>query len=871
MKILNFRVFNGRNIYSHKKCIRINLDTEGHSEIPSKLIIDFNKNLVRMLPELSNNTCCNNKDGFLINLEEGTYFVQIIEHIIIELHNKLGVKINYGTFMKISRDNYYVVYQYEYRNTGLESANIAIDIVNSLITKEQFNLDVRLDRLKEILMNEQLGVSTLSICNEAKKRGIPILKIGEDSMFQLGYGKYSKIIQATLDCNTSVIAVNIAQDKLLTKQILSSHCLPVAKGMKVGSKIDSILRAKDIGYPIVLKPQFGNQGKGVIANIKHEKQLSDAYELLAIDYNDIIIEKYINGRDYRVCCVYGDVVAVSERIPPYITGDGISSIKELIEITNEDTRRGEGHEKELTKIKIDDTLIDYLKQREYFLNSILVEKKKLYLKDNANLSTGGFAIDCTDSICEENINICKRAASVIGLNICGIDLRCVDISEPLNDGGVIIEINAAPGIRMHHNPGIGATRNVAGSIVDSLFKDIPSNIPLIAVTGTNGKTTTTRLIAHILSIVGYTVGMTTSGGIFIDGKCIFKGDTTGPKSALTVLMNKNIDAAVLETARGGILREGLAYDLADVAVITNITEDHLGLDGVETLDDLAKVKALVGEAVKENGYVVINGDNNMSVNILHRLKSNIIIFSNDKNNIFIQSNIKKGGYGVYVDNGNIIIQKGNICEELIDIKSISITIKGILEYNIENAMAACAAAVGLGISYDIIRQGLESFYCNSDQNPGRFNMYFINNVMIILDYGHNIDGYKRVLDGLKHIKHNKLIGVIGVPGDRSDNHILELGKCAGENFDYIFIKENIDGRGRPKGEVADILEQGVLRSKFQSTNIQKILTEPEAFKMALDFSKPGDIVIIFFEKLEPLIDMMRKKDEEIKSEIKISL
>ena len=858
MKILNFRVFKGRNIYSHKKCIRINLDIEGHSEISSKLIVDFNKNLVHMLPEVSNNTCCND-DSFHINLVEGNYFVYIIEHIIISLHNKIGVNINYGRFKEISGDNYYVVYQYEYRNTGLEAANIAVDIVNSLINKELFNLDLRLDRLKEILMNEQLGVSTLNICNEAKKRGIPILKIGEDSMFQLGYGKYSKIIQATLDCNTSVIAVNIAQDKLLTKQILSSHCLPVAKGMKVESKIDSILRASDIGYPVVLKPQFGNQGKGVIPNIKHEKQLSDAYELLAVDYKDIVIEKYINGRDYRVCFVYGDIVAVSERIPPYIVGDGKSSIEELIGITNEDPRRGDGHEKELTKIKIDNALIVYLSQREYFLNSILAENEKLYLKDNANLSTGGYAIDCTDLICEENIKICKRAASAIGLDICGIDLRCVDISEPLKEGGVIIEINAAPGIRMHHNPSVGATRNVACRIVDSLFKDIPNNIPLIAVTGTNGKTTTTRLIAHILSIVGYTVGMTTSGGIYIDGKCIFKGDTTGPKSALTVLMNKNIDAAVLETARGGILREGLAYDLADVAVITNITEDHLGLDGVETIEDLAKVKALVGEAVKEDGYVVINGDNNMSISILHRLKSNIIIFSNDKNNVFMQNNIKNGGYGIYVDDGNIIIQKGSNYENLIDIKSIGITIKGILEYNIENAMAACAAAVGLGISYDIIRQGLKSFYCNSDQNPGRFNMYFINNVMVILDYGHNIDGYKRVLDGLKHIKHNKLIGVIGVPGDRPENHILELGKCAGENFDYIFIKENIDGRGRSKGEVADLLEQGVLRSKFQSTNIQKILKEPEAFKMALDFSKPGDIVIIFFEKLEPLIDMMRKK------------
>ncbi len=412
---------------------------------------------------------------------------------------------------------------------------------------------------------------------------------------------------------------------------------------------------------------------------------------------------------------------------------------------------------------------------------------------------------------------------------------------------------------MHHNPYIGAKRNVAGYIVDKLFKDIPKNIPLVAVTGTNGKTTTTRLITHILSIAGYTVGMTTTGGIYIDGKLIFKGDTTGPKSALAVLTNRNVDAAVLETARGGIIREGLAYDLADVGVITNITEDHIGIDEVETIEDLAKVKALVGEAVKKNGYVVINGDDKMSLSILHRLNSNLIIFSNDKENAIMQTNIKNGGYGVYVDDDNIIIQNSTNFEKLIEIKSIGITMKGILKYNIENAMAACAAAVGLGVDYDTIRHGLMSFYCNQDQNPGRFNIYFVNNVRVILDYGHNIEGYRRVLEGVKHIAKNKLIGVIGVPGDRLDSDILRVGKCAGENFDYIFIKEDEDRRGRDKGEVADLLEKGVLKSKFNSMNLQKVLEETEAFKMALDLAEPKDTVIIFFDKYEPLLDIMRNK------------
>jgi len=789
----------------------------------------------------------------------------VSEHIIIALHNMVGLDISYGKAREQSGENYYVIYQYEYENTGLEAGNIAVDLINSLINKEPFDLDLRLNKLKNLLRSEQLGLSTLAICEEAKNRGIPILRIGEQSIFQLGYGKHSKKIQATVGNDTSEIAVSIAQDKLLTKELLSLHCLPVARGFKIGSRLEAITHAKEVGYPLVLKPRFGNQGKGVIVNIKNEIQLLKAYDLLITDYKDLIIEEHINGNDYRVCMVYGEIVAVSERIPPYIIGDGISSIEELIRQTNKDIRRGEGHEKELTKIKIDDALIEYLRRKRFTLKSLLPKDKKLFLKDNANLSTGGFAIDCTESICEETIEYCKRAANAIGLDICGIDLLCKDISKPLDPEGAITEINAAPGIRMHQNPFFGTKRNVAGHIVDKLFKDSLGKIPLVAVTGTNGKTTTTRLIAHILSVAGYTVGMTTTDGIYIDGKCIFKGDTTGPKSALAVLMNKNIDAAVLETARGGIIRGGLAYDLADVGVITNITQDHLGIDEVETLDDLAKVKALVGEAVKEEGCVVINGDDNMSISILERFKSPLVIFSQTKDNPILQANIKNGGFGIYVDEGNIVIEKDSMTEKLIDINSIVITLKGILKYNIENTLASCAAAIGLGIDYATIREGLRSFTCN--QNPGRFNMYYVNDKRVVLDYGHNKDGYKCVLDGLKQLEHNKLIGVIGVPGDRSDKDIVEVGKCAGENFDYIFIKEDGDKRGRANDEVANLLEKGVLTSKFNSMNLRKISKETEAFNAALDLAELEDIVIVFFEKLEPLIEIIRSKTIEIENSI----
>jgi cyanophycin synthetase len=550
LKIISFKVFKGRNIYSHKKCIRLNLDLEGYSEIPSQENFDFNNRLVNILPKLAEHISDIDHNRDLTKTHaEGIYLAQICKHIILELHSIIGVKVSYGKAKEVFKDNYYVIYQYKFKDTSIEAGIIAVDLINSLMNGFQFDLDLRLKKLREILINEQ----------------------------------------------------------------------------------------------------------------------------------------------------------------------------------------------------------------------------------------------------------------------------------------------------------------------DKLTPDIPRNIPIVAITGTNGKTTTTRLIAHILSISGYAIGMTATSGIYINKKCICKGDMSGPKSALVVLTNKNIDAAVLETARGGIIREGLAYDLADVAVITNITHDHIGIDEVETIEELAKVKALVGEAVKTEGYVVINGDDNISISILHRFKSKLIIFSMDKNNVTMRANIKNHGYGIYLDEDYIIVQKNTDIKKLISINNIGIAMKGMLRFNIENAMAACGAAIGLSVDYGIIQQGLMSFYNDENQNPGRFNQYFVNDVMVILDYGHNLASYKAVFSSLKNIEHNKLIGVIGAPGDRLDSFMLEVGKYAGENLDYIFIKENEDKRGRAIGEVADIVEKGVLKSRFPSTNIKKVLVESEAFKAALDFAQPKDIIIIFIENPKPFIDIMREK------------
>ncbi|MCR1935617.1 cyanophycin synthetase [Clostridium tepidum] len=859
MKIENIRVFEGRNIYSHKKCIRMDVDLEGYSNISSKEIDGFNEALLDYVPELKEHCCCiGRKGGFVERLYEGTYLSHICEHVIIALQNRIGIDVSYGKAREIEKEKYYIIYQYKYKNTAIECAKIAVDLINNLISGKKYNIKTKIKDLKYLLKSEELGPSTYSIIEEAKKRNIPIIKIGEESMFQLGYGIKGKFIEATICNSTTAVSVDIACDKLLSKNILMDQCIPVAEGYKVNNYIDLLFKAERIGYPVVLKPRFGNQGKGVVVNIKNQKELVNAYRTINKKFQNIMIEKYIHGKDYRVCVIGGKVVAVAQRIPPYIIGNGKNTIYELIKELNRDERRGDGHEKPLTKVKIDKELKNNINKEGYTLGDILPKGQKLELRHNANLSTGGVAIDCTDLICNETKEICERVAKAIGIDICGIDICCKDISKPLNDNEGIMEVNAAPGIRMHQYPYKGKSRNVAKAIVDMMFKEDNGNIPIISITGTNGKTTTTRLIAHTLSLSGKKVGMTTTGGIYINNKCIDKGDTTGYYSAKTVLTNKEVEVAVLELARGGLIKAGLPYDLADVGIITNVTEDHLGLGGINTLEDMAYVKALVGEAVKKDGYVVINADDEASINIIDRMRSRIILFTKNKNNPIISQYLNHENLVLYLDNDTIYLQNLNQNKAIINVNKVPITLGGKLTYNIENAMASIAALIALGLDVNTIRQGLESFN-NEEQNPGRFNVYDVHGTNVILDYGHNIEGYKAVLESVKKMNYKRIIGVIGVPGDRTDSSTLKIGNICGKNFDYIYIKEDRDTRGRKNGEIADLLKKGVLEAGFKNSNISIVLDEEEALKKAIDFSQPGDLVIMFFEEFEPAANIVKEK------------
>lgn len=861
MKILSSNIYEGKNIYSHKKCIRLDVDLEGYCETPSKEIEGFNDELVKIIPELYTHRCGIDEDGgFVKRLKEGTYLAHICEHIIIAIQNIIGIEVAYGKAREVEGDIYQIIYQYKYPKAGIECAKLAIDIINGLINGIVIDFKTRVSIIKEMLNEELIGPSTLAVCEAAEKHGLPVMKLGSSSFYQIGYGKQGRVIEASITSNTSCIAADISCDKLLTKELLDLQNLPIARGAKVYNVISLLKEADRIGYPLVLKPQYGNKGRGVILDIKNEKELITAYQKLINEFNDIILEEYHRGDDYRVCVVNNKVVGVSLRVPPYIIGDGNKSVEELIDELNSHEYRGEGHEKPLTKVKKDAMLNSFISEQGYALNSILESDKKLLLRKNANLSTGGIAIDYTDKICEENKDICIRAAKAIGIDVCGVDICTNDISKSIINNGIIMEVNTAPGLRMHIYPSEGKSRDVGNEIINMMYKDSIKNIPVVSISGTNGKTTTTRLINYTLCKLGMCSGMTSTEGIFINNQCIDIGDDTGMDSAKCVLLNKDVEVAVLETARGGIIRRGLAYDLADVAVITNITEDHLGCDGVKDMEDLCYVKSLIAEAVKEEGYAVINADDKYSKTIIDRIKANIIYFSKDYKNPLIINSIREGKTVVYLKEDYICINKKRKEYKLSNIDDIPIILNGALKFNIENVMAACAALVGLDIDYNHIKNSIESFELNSKENYGRFNIHDYNGVRIILDYGHNIEGYKKALTAVKEITKGKVIGVIGVPGDRSNDSVKEIGKISSKFIDRIIIKEDKDRRGRKLGEIAQLIKLGI-DSSNENNNAKIVLDEVEALKEAIKESNVGDSIIVFYEKIKPLIEVIDKLND----------
>ncbi|MGE5654518.1 MAG: cyanophycin synthetase [Bacillota bacterium] len=857
MLLEEIKAIPGRNIHSHYPVIRMVLRLDHLADQPTTVYPGFNDLILQMLPGLMQHSCSRgHSGGFVERLREGTLLGHVIEHVAIELQDLLGIPSRYGKTRRSLRPGMWeVVFEYQAREGALAAAEMAVEIAEAALENRIVDIAPRLAEIRRLIAATELGPSTQAVCTAAKARGVSVWRLNNDSLVQLGTGCWQHRIQATMTGRTSAIAVDVACDKTITKQVLSACGIPVPYGDIARTEDGAVRIADELGGPVVVKPCDGNQGKGVTLNLTTHEEIRTAFRV-AKSYSDrVIVERYVEGRHYRVLVVGDSVIAASERIPAHVVGDGVHTIRELVEQVNMDPRRGEEHEKPLTKIKIDPVSLMLLARLNLTVSYIPAQGERVFLRENANLSTGGTAIDRTDEIHLANCELAIRAARVVGLDIAGIDLVTADITQPMvASGGAVIEVNAAPGIRMHHYPEQGKPRDVGGAIVDYLFpKGVTSEIPIIAVTGTNGKTTTTRLIAHALRSRYRQVGMTCTDGVYIGDLCVERSDATGPRSAQVLLRDPSVEVAVLETARGGIIRSGLGYNLANVAVVTNISNDHIGQDDIADLDELVHVKALVAEAVTPDGTVVLNADDPTRRRLADRARRQIIYFSMHAQNAAIRHHLAAGGKAVFCRGDQVILGQGSDEELLLSIDHIPIALGGKAEHNVANAMAATAALWAFGLSPTEIRCALSNFTPSLEHNPGRQNLFEVDGIQVLVDYGHNEDGYRQTLAMAKRFAPRRLVGVIAVPGDRQNSDVLTLGALAGAGFDRIYVKEDNDLRGRQRGEAADLLRQGCLSGGANPERLETILEEGQAVERAVLEAEAGDMIVIFYEKLDVVL------------------
>ncbi len=866
MKILETQVFRGPNTYSLRPVIRIVLDIEDLEERPSNKIDNFTDRLIEMIPSLYEHRCSEGvPGGFISRLKDGTWAGHIVEHIALELQCLVGTPVGYGKSRSTGETGVYnVIYSYIEEEVGLEAGRAAIRIVEHLAYDKPLDYAEELASLSRILDRVAYGPSTQAIIDKAKERDIPILRLNNRNLVQLGYGIYQQRIEATVTSKTSLIATDIACNKELTKKMLDDAGVPVPRGRTVSAVEDAVETARDIGFPVVVKPLNANHGKGVAINLNSEDEVRQAFER-ALDYSDdIIIERFIEGRDHRVLVINGEVVAVAERLPAHVTGDGTHTIQELLDEENKNPMRGEGHEKPLTKIFINEESERLIAEQNYTVDSVPEAGKRVWLKLTANISTGGTAIDRTDEIHYANIETARRAARIIGLDVAGVDMLTTDITRPLEETrGAICEINAAPGFRMHVHPTEGKPRDVAGAMLEMLFPEgSPSRIPVVAITGTNGKTTTSRMLAHILKMAGKKVGLTTTDGMYIDGKRLLQGDLTGPWSAQMALRDPTVDFAVLETARGGILRAGLGFDACDIGIITNVSEDHLGMRGIETLEDLAYVKSIVTEIVRPEGYSILNAEDPQLVAVAEKAGGQVCYFTLDVENEVWRNHIEQGGIGAALVDHSIIIRRGPQEIPVMNLNSIPATFNGRALFNVANAMAAALAAHLSDVKIDDIRAGLKTFGTHFYLSPGRLNLERIGDFHVLLDYAHNPAAYRNVATFIQKLNVDRRIGVVAAPGDRRDQDIETMGRIAGTAFDRLIIKEDDDRRGRPDGEAAELLKRGAMAEGLKAEAIEIITDEQRAVAYALQQAVRDDLIVITADDIKRTFEQIIKFRDE---------
>jgi cyanophycin synthetase len=712
-------------------------------------------------------------------------------------------------------DNNHIVFPYEVEDAGVYAAHTSIKIINNLTSGIPCKLDTYIRELSRINRRKGLGPSTRAIADAAWKRNIPVTRLDDDSLIMLGQGARQRVIRAAVASSTSAIAVELAQDKNSTKKLLHDNYIPIPHGAVINDLEELVNAIDEIGFPLVIKPSDGNHGRGITTAIQSQAEAVKAFQLASQISEDVIVEKHMQGNDYRFLVINYQLVAVAKRIPAMVTGDGISTIIQLVEKTNKDPKRGAGHEKVLTAIDLDDDTLAILATLQLTPDSILDRGQVVLLKSTANLSTGGTAEDVTDLVHPQNKAMAERVARLMGLNICGIDVMATTIDEPITEAnGAILEVNAGPGLRMHLAPTKGLSREVAVPIMDMLYPlGSSARIPLVAVTGTNGKTTTTRLVAHIAKEAGYHTGFTTTDGIYIDGKQVVDGDCSGPQSARVVLRDPLIDFAVLECARGGILRSGLGFDECGVSIVTNISADHLGLDGIESIEQLAHVKAVVPQSTAAAGYAILNADDNLVYKMKDIVKSDVALFSLNACNPRITQHINKGKIAAFTDDGWFVICHNNQKQRVALIDEVPLSFNGNAECMIKNILPAIIAAYCYKVPVQHIRQALLSFKPSPENTPGRMNSFEFTNFCLMLDYAHNEGGYQELKKYAARVTASVKTGVIAATGDRRDQDIRNLGSLAAEIFDEIIIRHDKDGRGRTNEELTGLLMAGIRKIK----------------------------------------------------------
>jgi len=864
MKIVSIRTNLGPSVFHSCPTILMTVDLGTWQDVASNEIDEFTDKLLLTFPGLIEHKCSRGrKGGFVERLNEGTYMAHIIEHVALELSSICGIEVRFGKTRYAGRPGLYEICTTYKNEAGMkECLRQAFDIIAGILEGKDFTFDC--PKIQNLVKETSLGPSGQALLDACVARGIPVKRVGSNSLLQLGYGKYKKFVQAAVTGSTSLIAAEIAQDKHVTKELLRSHYVPVPHGEVIETEHELMDFCEDFVGPFVVKPVDGNHGRGVSLSLETKEEILNAFQIAKKISEKVIVEEMCQGRDYRIFMVNHQLIAAAERIPASVIGNGKKNLKKLIDEVNSDPRRAEGHLGFLSRIEVDEIVLAHLaKNGIENLDYVPKNGETVCLRPNANLSSGGTAIDVTDLVNPELRQMCERASRAVGLDICGLDLVHPDIRLAPGDSTKIIEVNAGPGLRMHLAPTEGKSRDVAGAILNMLYPEGKSRIPIISLTGTNGKTTVARLLHRIFCDQGHDVGMTSTDGIWIGRECIYKGDMAGPKSAQLVLSDPAVSMAVLEVARGGILRQGLAYDWSDVSIITNIQPDHIGQNGIDNIDDLIWVKSLVAERVKDDGTLVLNADDENVIGIKDnpRVKQrniNLFLVSAHSQNPYLQKHLSLFGDAVWLENGMIKMQHMGHKENLFPAACLPLTMQGLAEFQVYNIMSALAAAIASGADKTMLMQSLRDFKPN-EENAGRMNLYKVHQSYVVVDYGHNAAAYEKVGRLLQQFKGYKKTAVVGIPGDRS-NRLLEVAASSlSEYFDKIILKDDLDLRGRKAYEVPEFMKTAIHRFNPE-LDVTVIANEHEAVQTALEETNGNEIIFIFMDAHPVVLDALRKFD-----------